>query len=64
VWYGFIAPAARARTVPLGAAEQAQGVPDPYGNRSKDRVVADFLGAGTDAAKFNDGLLRVIAALK
>jgi hypothetical protein len=36
VWYGFMAPAARARTVPLGAAEQAQSVPDPYENCSKN----------------------------
>jgi len=30
----------------------------------RDRVVADFRGAETDAAKFDEGLLRVIAALK
>lgn len=30
----------------------------------KDRVVADFRGAETDPAKFNDGVLRLIAALK
>jgi hypothetical protein len=29
-----------------------------------DRVVADFRGAGTDPAKFNAGLLKLIAALK
>jgi TIR domain/Pentapeptide repeats (8 copies) len=30
----------------------------------RDRVVADFRGAATDPAKFNDGVLRLIAALK
>lgn len=30
----------------------------------KDRVVADFKGAETDPAKFNEGLLRLIATLK
>lgn len=30
----------------------------------RDRVVADFKGAETDSAKFNEGLLRLVAALK
>jgi hypothetical protein len=30
----------------------------------RDRVVADFEGADTDDAKFNEGLCRLIAALK
>lgn len=30
----------------------------------RDRVVADFEGADTDDAKFNEGLRRLIAALK
>jgi hypothetical protein len=30
----------------------------------KDRVVADFRGADADPAKFSDGMLRLIAALK
>lgn len=30
----------------------------------RDRVVANFQGANADPAKFNDGVLRLIAALK
>jgi len=30
----------------------------------RDRVVADFRGADTDTAKFDEGVMRLIAALK